>query len=175
VPQAFVDASGVTYGHAGTVHLVVRLQGTGSLKGPVAVDLDWLVCREGCVPGRARLTGSPASGNALPEALWRDLQQRLPRAATRAWVQGLPRIDRSGVPWRVSIPFGPLPPGARFYPRTPEGFTVVHGEVRFDRGHLHLPLIPSTPDARLATLHGTLAWGRHGEAVVVDLSRTEHP
>jgi thiol:disulfide interchange protein len=108
-PQRLPLGPLMDYGYESQVVFPILLHGSDSLKVGSSLDasakVNWLVCRETCIPGRAELklpiavadAGTP--GKALAQGLIQSWQQRLPL---------------------------PLPPGAKAsFSATPTGFNVV--------------------------------------------------
>jgi thiol:disulfide interchange protein DsbD len=85
-PEAIPFRGLMNYGYHGTLLLAAPLRGEPT--APAAVTVNWLVCREECIPGRSEVsaTAAPEDFDALVERSW----QRLPAA--------LPTLDAS---WRL--------------------------------------------------------------------------
>lgn len=178
LPQAFADAAGVAYGHAGTVHLVARFQGPGLPKGTFQADVEWLACKEGCVPGKASLqVDAGRASHWLSRGPAAEILGGLPGPPPPSLQVGPGTFARTQEGWVVRVPLqGPSTALAtRFFPETPEGFTVRHAEVRLASGTLTIPLVPGSSRSRLSMLKGVLALGRKGVALEIPLSAQEAP
>jgi DsbC/DsbD-like thiol-disulfide interchange protein len=90
-PMRLGSGSVVDYGYEDEVLLMARIeQPLGSRAGaaiPIAADVEYVVCREVCIPGKAHLTlPDPATSEASE---WRGLFERarahLPKAAPASW------------------------------------------------------------------------------------------
>lgn len=69
-PKRFVDEAGfITYGYDSEVLLLVRAQYRGSLKElKLAAEVEWLECKEICLPGSQKLTLTLPIGKAQPSS-----------------------------------------------------------------------------------------------------------
>ena len=117
---ALTDTGGVlTYGYDGEVLLIVRIEvpanaqvGTTAI---LAAQVEWLMCKESCVPGRAELTlALPVVARAAPDPQWgakiATARVRLPGASDELKV----RAFRTGkVLQIVAEPDGPVNPALR--------------------------------------------------------------
>lgn len=88
-PQREVTGGGlINYVYAGRLVLLfpITIDAASAGAGPLAIsaDVDWLVCRERCIPGRAELAASwPVSAESAPSAeaeVFAEARQRLPEA-----------------------------------------------------------------------------------------------
>jgi thiol:disulfide interchange protein DsbD len=123
VPQRLPLGPLMDYGYEGEVVFPILLHAAPALKPGTRVDaaarVNWLVCREVCIPGKAELTlpimvadaGSP--GKVLEQALIQSWQQRLP--------QPLPsgaKASFSATPagFKVALATGQKESSAQFFP-----------------------------------------------------------
>jgi thiol:disulfide interchange protein DsbD len=108
-PQRLPLGPLMDYGYEGEVVFPVLLHAADSLKPGTTIEaaakVNWLVCREVCIPGKAELT--------------------LPIAVTAAGSAGKPLAQGLIQSWQQKLPV-PLPSGAKaaFAP-TPKGFSVA--------------------------------------------------
>lgn len=90
-PMRLGSGSVVDYGYENQVLLMAVIMGPPSLRAeaadPIAADVNYVVCREVCIPGKAHLTLSPATGGEVSD--WRTIFKRtrahLPKRAPADW------------------------------------------------------------------------------------------
>lgn len=127
----------VNFGYEGSVYLPIALQlEAGVAPGPqrLEVDVSWLVCREECIPGKARLGLTlpvQATGSSAPDG---------PHAsAIRATIAGLPvakswpmqvTVDAQQVQLRIEDEGNLEPAGLEIYPVQPQVLGTAVPEVR---------------------------------------------
>jgi len=81
----------VDYGYEGQVLLVAPIQGPSSRNATplpnLSADVNYIVCRDVCIPGKAHLTLSgPAGGDWAPwHALFEQTRAQLPKPAPASW------------------------------------------------------------------------------------------
>ncbi len=164
-PHRFEFGGVVGYGYPGEVLLTAEITTPADLRAGTSVnleaDVDWLACREACVPGRATVALALPVANAPPArsvdaALFEKNQARLPHT-TGAWDMHV-QAD-SGAPTRMELRLTPraLPfsleqiTSAEFFPDA-TGLVVVSKPtaVRHKNGQLMLTL-EFPPEAQVST------------------------
>ncbi|MGB6485184.1 MAG: protein-disulfide reductase DsbD domain-containing protein [Candidatus Acidiferrales bacterium] len=96
-PEKLTAPSIVDYGYENEVLLMAPLSVPANLKSngsqTLGAKVDWLVCREMCIPGKAQLSltlpvnapSSKASGAASTAALFRQARARIPSPTPATW------------------------------------------------------------------------------------------
>lgn len=92
-PKKLTAPSIVDYGYENEVLLVVPVRASESLKSgqseTFSAKVNWLVCREMCIPGKAQLSlvlpVARDSASTTTEALFRETRAELPLRAPAAW------------------------------------------------------------------------------------------
>jgi thiol:disulfide interchange protein DsbD len=90
-PIRLGGGSVVDYGYEGQVLLMAPIQGSSSRNATslpsLSADVNYIVCRDVCIPGKAHLTLSgPTSGAwALWRALFEQTRAQLPKPAPASW------------------------------------------------------------------------------------------
>ena len=96
-PKKLVAPSIVDYGYENEVLLMTPVSISGNLRGDatgtISTKVDWLVCREMCIPGKAQLSialpvktiRSASEGGTPTAALFREARRRIPTKAPADW------------------------------------------------------------------------------------------
>ncbi len=96
-PKKLVAPSIVDYGYENGVLLMIPVSVSGNLRGDatgtISAKVDWLVCREMCIPGKAQLSialpvktiRSASEGGTPTAALFREARRRIPSKAPADW------------------------------------------------------------------------------------------
>ena len=123
VPQRLPLGPLMDYGYEGEVVFPVLLHAADSLKAGTKVEaaakVDWLVCREVCIPGKASLTlpisveGAGTPGKVLAQGLIQSWQQRLPQALPAGGKAGFASTPTG---FRVTVLTGKKESAAQFFP-----------------------------------------------------------
>lgn len=174
VPEALPSPEGLDYGHSGSFTLLARLNPP---PGPrtariLRAHLDWLACKDSCLPGKADLSARPGDPATLLSPAERDsMLASLPRKVPLE--TGPITVRRSGARWLIEVPLrGPEAAQAvAFFPEALPGFSIVHREIRLEGPVLRIPVLPSGPGAELAVLRGVLSLGGQGLALELRLPR----
>lgn len=179
VPVAHPGPEGLTYIHEGQVTFLATLipppHGPAA-EATVTAELDWLVCKEDCLPGRGVLTAKVLGGlDRLSPMELAGMRTKLPRPSDPDLAMGPVEVRRQSD--RVVATFrlgGPAAAKAiAFFPDVPEGYTVLHSEVKVEAGQVILPLRPTKAAAPAARLKGLLHLGTHAVQVDVPLPSPE--
>jgi DsbC/DsbD-like thiol-disulfide interchange protein len=145
----------------------------------VRADLEWLVCKESCVPERdtlsldlKRLSAATArsAGN-----LFGRFRARMPLPlSARNTVAGAPILRAEDGHIVVTIPLGG--PGASgvtdFFPEPQEAFVIDHKSIAVAESAITLRLTPYDSAARLEHLDGLVIYGRPGYYLSVHFNNT---
>jgi DsbC/DsbD-like thiol-disulfide interchange protein len=130
-PIRFATGPLVNYGYEHDVLLPVAIRVPAALAAPevrIAARVDWLECKEACLPGRAEVSLTlpvRAAGGAGPHAaLFADARRRLPRKDP-AWRFSASSGD-GGLALVVRPPRGTALREAYFYPAVPR--ILDHGQ-----------------------------------------------
>jgi thiol:disulfide interchange protein DsbD len=179
-PERIVQGGIIAFGYTGELvveYLVTPPEGftpTGAEK--ITAALDWLVCKESCIPGERSLL-LPLTPPGGPE---RSLAARLLATARRHQPQRLedsglhvenPRVTTGGARTVVSFTLR----GERgmkitdFYPEPVEGFVLEHKDILVRDRVVTVPLTPYDRTSSLASLRGILLVENRGYTVHVTL------
>ncbi|HZR71128.1 MAG TPA: thioredoxin family protein [Burkholderiales bacterium] len=182
VPERIAVGPLVDYGYSGDVLLPASVT-PGSDAPPggsarVAADVEWLVCREDCLPGRADLAldvpvaAGPAEPDREHAGAFAAALARLPRAASPGAITAT--ADDRSIRVRVASPSAHSPPAGEvaFFPATPGLIdNAAPQEVVAGRDGLELVLRRSPqPQPLPARLDGVLVESSAGagHALAVD-------
>ncbi len=126
IPHRIEDHSLIDYGYQGDVLLAVEIRAPAKLAAGADVQLNatvnWLVCRELCVPGRAALalklpTGTGKPGPESPmHPLFAKARAGLPRPAPKPW-RVTANLDAHA--FVLNVDTGKRETGAAFFPLEP--------------------------------------------------------
>jgi thiol:disulfide interchange protein DsbD len=101
-PKRHVDAGLVTWVHEGAPTLLVELAAPpGTPGGPVELRLDWLVCKEACIPGKTVLRDTLGGVTASPGEI-AAARELLPRRAVDSGATITARRGDAGLELRVA-------------------------------------------------------------------------
>lgn len=166
-PERFTIYRQESYGYTGTVlfPLAARLESPGEA-ARLRLALDYLVCREVCIPGEARLAldlaAGPAHATSAAEAL-AAARAALPKPAAEAGIA----LHAVAAPWGLSV----VAHGARAF-SAPDLFVewqVAPGQRRPDLPRPRLALADEGREARFdITVHPPLV--RPGTVLTVTLA-----
>jgi DsbC/DsbD-like thiol-disulfide interchange protein len=93
-PEKLTAPSIVDYGYENSVLFFAPLSVPANLRNgtrvTVAANVNWLVCREMCIPGKAQLllalrVGGRGGGNAATAALFQDTREKVPARTPANW------------------------------------------------------------------------------------------
>lgn len=165
LPQKFVHDDMVSYGYKNDVLLlatVVPARGARSDRLPAIVArLDWLVCKESCVRGKAtvRLTHPSGSPKAIAE-LFQRTRNRLPRPLEQSGliIQGAEIVGGTGMDRIVRFTVtGPMAERVSdFYPEPLEEASVHFNSITVKDGKVSFVITPNSNDARISSVRGVL-------------------
>ena len=194
-PRTFDEAAAVTFGYEDSTDLLVEIDVfCGFAGGPflnIGARVEWLACRDGCIPGSSEVdlvipvTDHEPLRDSRHEAYFNRVRGDMPRIP-RNW-----QLSAAAEPDRIVLSIG-LPEKPRTTPEQvmffPENEGVVdHGAPQIFREEAEGYVLVMTPSpfaaAPPARLRGVLAasngWEleEQGSAVLVDvpLTRKEHP
>lgn len=174
-PERITLPSLVDYGYRGSVLLMAPIHvapaARTGLPAELGADVSWVVCREVCVPGKARLGISlPVTRHAEIDAIRRTVfeaaRRRLPKPAPTGWT-ATARV--AGDRFVITVETGRPMRAARFFPL--EGQQIANAAPQradaFDRG-IRIAVRKAEDLVRTpATLRGVLAFPS-GESYVID-------
>lgn len=174
VPTRIAHGPLVNYGFYGDVVLPFRLTvARGTTEGRLGADVSWLVCKDICIAGKARLAiGFPLTGDAraaTPD--WARMIARaregVPRPAPRTWrVEG----REEGNAFHVTLVTGTPASGGTFFPMDAGVIEEAADQAPtpFDRGIRFTLRKSNLLTATPATLRGVVTLGP-GPAHVVSV------
>lgn len=177
-PSKFVYDDLIAYGYKNELVLFaeIRPPGTPAASVPaLRASLDWLVCKESCVRGRAEvvlalatLEGTTLATNGRLLEKWRNL---LPGPASSVFLQiSKPTVEGGGGKRKVS--FTVQGDGAEdvtdFYPLGLENASIDHKSITVKQNTVSFELAPYTEGEKISTIKGLLiARGKAYECMVV--------
>ena len=123
-PKRLGSGSIIDYGYEDQVLLVVPIRAPmsfdyeGRQDVQIVADVNYIVCREVCVPGKAHLALSLLNTNAVQAREWHGLfdqaRKQLPEPAPAAWKISARAVQNNLV---LSVAAAPQPKSAEFFPR----------------------------------------------------------
>lgn len=162
-PEKIVKGGVTAFGYHN--ELVVLCQITPR-QGPrshpsLGADLDWLVCRESCLPGRAQLTldlePGRLKGAVVEQGRLKEYTGRFPQAiASRAVSVGSLEVESTGATRLVTIRITGSDAAkiVDFYPEPIEGFTADLSGIQVLGDRICLRLTPENESSFLQSLKG---------------------
>jgi DsbC/DsbD-like thiol-disulfide interchange protein len=121
-PEKLTAPSIVDYGYENKVLLVTPVSVPATLKATgnetLHASVNWLVCREMCIPGKAQLSlalpvAARSAGNTARAALFRDTREKLPARAPATWK--ILAVDEKN-DFVLTVETGRRESGATFFP-----------------------------------------------------------
>jgi DsbC/DsbD-like thiol-disulfide interchange protein len=176
VPERLGTAPIVDYGYSNDMMLLtpVRANGpsTGGAAGQVAASVEWTVCSEVCLEGKARLSVStPAPGSAAEqEKVLAGALARLPKPMPAAWRA---HVEDTGSEFVLTVVTGRGESKATFFPETPEQVeNDASQEIQSLRDGMRLRLRKSNGLLKpMGTLAGVLEIGGKGYEIHAPVRR----
>jgi thiol:disulfide interchange protein DsbD len=160
-PRRYTESGGMTaFGYQDEAMVLATVTPPASLSGESVVleaAAQWLVCKEVCIPGNAKLRLTLPVGRATPSAeaeLIARFERAVPQPASRSPVRVV-RVEwapQEGNRGTLRLDLGGRAVVREFFPRRVKGATIQHGGVRVSGRSI---LIPMELEAR----------GRIGDAV----------
>lgn len=172
-PEKIVKGGITAFGYHRELVLLSRMtpaEGADqAFPGVVRVKLDWLVCRESCLPGRAELEMSlekdSLARNVISTDQLKRYQDRFPLALQSAGI-GVDAIDVAvdGSTYLLRIPL--RGEKAReitdFYPEPIEGFSVDLSTIRVSSDRIQMRVTPHSSSSVLSSVRGIAILGDKG-------------
>lgn len=162
-PEKIVKEGITAFGYHHDLVLLCRItpaQGSDG-QGTIRVALDWLVCRESCLPGRAELalelSPSQLKGAAIDQARLVEYEARFPRSlGSRAARVGTLTLEGTEATRLATIRISGADSLkiADFYPEPIEGFAIDLSEIQILGDRICLKLTPETESSVLRTVRG---------------------
>ena len=163
VPERFATGPLVSFGYSGDVLLPVEIRVPAAFtakEARLAVRVDWLECREACLPGRSELTlalpvrAAPRPGKDA--ALFAQARQRLPSALPGWTVEAA--ADPAQIVLGVRAATGEDVTDAYFYPLEPRVLDHAQAQKleRAGARHYRLRLVRDPNGAAVERLGGVL-------------------
>lgn len=157
-PVKMADHDIVAYGYKNELVLIAKLSAGSERRttGTVKAALDWLVCKESCIRGTAKVElalNAPPSGKEIIA----QYEQRLPRALPESGlaVKTVKVIPHEGKR-EIIIEFAGSNSSriSDFYPETIEGAAIDFKSIKAENGRVRLTIEPYTRQTRVQELRG---------------------
>ena len=162
-PEKIVKGGVTAFGYHNELVVLCRItprQGPRS-HAALRADLDWLVCRESCLPGRAQLAldldPDRLKGAVIEQARLKEYTERFPQAiGSRAVSVGPLEVEPTGVTRLATIRItgADSPRIVDFYPEPLEGFTADLFSIQILADRICVRLTPETDSSFIRTLKG---------------------
>lgn len=182
-PDKIVHGDIVAYGYYD--ELLVQctvIPPPGYVAGPddaVRADLEWLVCKESCIPGRDSLSlklERVSNGSVVAAGdVFGRFRERMPQTlSARNTVAGPLSLRTEGGHIVATIPLsGAGASGVTdFFPEPQEEFVVDHKSITVSDGKITIRLTPYDSAARLEHLDGLVIYGRRGYNLSIQIHKT---
>jgi DsbC/DsbD-like thiol-disulfide interchange protein/cytochrome c biogenesis protein CcdA len=155
IPERIEVGGVVSYGYDGEHVLLVDVRAPDKLPdGPLTLSakVEWLMCREECIPGKADLVLAPGLDPPAAPELFQRARERLPRHLDEAPVAVSVAREEAGPVFRLEPKEaeGMAVEGAEFFPDTPN-------QITHDGPQVLLSTRPQPPSQRLALKWASLA------------------
>ena len=179
-PSRIAGKSQASYGYRGETLLLARLQAPADLRPAssvkIAARVEWLECRDICIPGKAELSLTLPARAAKPklratfEPKFADSRRRLPRPL-KDFPGWSARAERSAQVVRLTMEAASVPDKLAFFPdedalidnAAPQGLSVAGGKATLEMARSLAP-----KESQPARLSGVLALG-DGRALELSL------
>lgn len=135
----------------------------------IHAEIDWLVCKESCLPGRSTLS-LPCVGSGIDHAGTLQLLDRFAQASPVPWsgaAKDTSFVTACPTDTGVVLRFDPGMHVDDFYPDLVENAVVDHASIRVNARQVSLRVHPSGPHAVINRLRGILVAG--AKAFSIDL------
>lgn len=164
-PHKTVQSGIVAYGYDTEVILLTRITPPKNFKATDKVKLqaalDWLVCREECVPGKATVDltlGSLSTSDlAAAQKLLTATESQLPLPLSQSTLE----ISRASLKTtgdkrtlEIALKGNELEKVSDFFPEPFENFTLIHADIKVSGGVITIPLTPNEKGATLKSIKG---------------------
>jgi len=174
-PEKIVQAGIVAYGYEHQVVLLADI--SPSPNAPtlteLSVALDWLVCKETCIPGDAKLTLTlstlSAKDRADAEKLIEATRNALPRPLSESGV-ALDKAQLSGKTLTMIFSGDKATSITDFFPETVDGFLFNYLSINATGGKVTLSLTPESKTVTLQSLHGLVIIDKMGYELAAKIS-----
>jgi DsbC/DsbD-like thiol-disulfide interchange protein len=165
VPSKFIHDDIVAYGYKEDVVLVCTAMPTAE-SGPLSANLDWLVCRESCMRGKATVTLDLNQSNKSGQSIvLKDALLRMPQDGSQFHVTFAPAtLRRSDRLWTCDVPLQGegIASVTDFYPAESDGVFINYDSIHIDKGHLIFSFSRENEHVNNSTVKGLLIAGRKG-------------
>jgi DsbC/DsbD-like thiol-disulfide interchange protein len=159
-PTKMADHDIVAYGYKNELVLIAKLSPSSDRRtaGTVKAALDWLVCKESCLRGKATVELSLAAPPTGKEIL-RRYQQLLPRALAESGLtvssaRSIPREGKRDIV--VEFAGSRAPRIADFFPETIEDAAIDFRSIKAQNGRVTLSIEPYRKETKIRELKGLL-------------------
>lgn len=158
VPVKMVDHDIVAYGYKNELVLIAKLSAGTERRtaGTVKAALDWLVCKESCIRGKATIElslSTPPSGQTIVARY----EQRLPRPLNESGltIKSAQLLSREGKR-EIVVEFSGRNAShvADFYPETIEEAAIDFKSIKAENGRMTLTVEPYKRETRIRELKG---------------------
>ena len=172
-PEKFIKGGITAYGYHDELVLLCRItpekKADRDGAAQIAAKLDWLVCRESCLPGTAEVTlpleKEALERSAIPPERMRQLLDRfpIPLDARGLRVRSL-KVHPDGVTSvvRISVTGDQAAEITDFYPEPIEGFSTDLPSIQVVSGEITLRLTPQSESSVLESVRGIAMLGTKG-------------
>ncbi len=164
-PRRYTESGGMTaFGYQDEAMVLATVAPPASVSSETVTleaTAHWLVCKEVCIPGTARLDLTLPLGRATPSAeaeVIARFEQAVPQPVSRSPVQ-VARVEWTSQGTRQGILRLQLSGRAAvqdFFPRRLEGATIQHGGVKVSGRSILIPLERKSGDAIKDVLSGVI-------------------
>lgn len=164
-PEKIVKGGITAFGYHDELVLLCRItpgeDDDAAPEGAIRLTVDWLVCKESCLPGRAELVlllvkDQFARSLVEPDRLQR-YQDRFPQSAPSAGIEvAPPKYHHEGRSTMVTIPLsGRAVSGVSdFFPELVDGFSIDLTSIRVNSDGIHMRMTPHSSSSVLRSIRG---------------------
>ncbi len=178
-PEKIVQAGIVAFGYEHQVVLLAEILPTPNAPKltELSVALDWLVCKETCIPGDAKLTLNLSALSAKDRAdaakLIEVARKALPRPLSESGV-ALDKATLSGKDLTMIFSGTKATSITDFFPETVDGFLFNYLSIKAADGKVTLVLSPESRTASLQSLRGLVIIDKKGYELTAKVSVSEN-
>ena len=181
-PEKIIHGDVLSYGFHKELLLTVRITPpsgyTPSRGDTLTAQIDWLVCKESCIPGATSVSLDINERNIAKQLTASELfsrnADRRPMDAKDIGIRITSARLTSGVDGsRVIVDFeamGGVTP-TDFYPETLEDYVIDHKRITVSAGTISVPVTPYSPASSISSLRGLLMVGNRGYKLSIPIDK----
>jgi len=167
VPSKFAHDNVVSYGYKNEVILLTTITPGNQPLEVLNAKLDWLICRESCIRGKADVALPLNAGAATPEArsAINTAQEKFPHSADQFRIsigQGEIKEAESGWEADITLEGSAAASITDFYPEATDDVLIEYGSIRVNDGKLQFRFEKQNSAGDIVNVRGLFIAGTKG-------------